>query len=429
MLQRLFQFLIWSAGYLALDLFRTVRKVKGRESLDRPDVEGLESVEVVRSCLQACLEERRVGPRQTATVLCAGFRHFREPWARDFGFASYGLIAEGRADVVEDGVRLFFSHQKSTGQLPLKLHSTVLIERYLHSLFARVQPVDANLIPRFITAHGTRSLDSVLLLIIAWGECVLHTENEQLAVDLHGQVLRALAWIDRYKGSDGLIHQGPFADWADSIGRKGAILYTNVLWWKALNIFEDVERHLPNHLAGLPEGSEPVGERIKKHFFKINEGYFYNTPSSPIFSSAGNFMAVAWGLADSDQSQSILDYAALRGLSTPVPTKVTDRKYPAYMIGPEMWLAGIPTYHTSCAWMWIGGWHAVACQKAGRAEEADDIVERMMSIVGRDRTVFEVHDETGEPLSTTFYHSEEPLSWNAAMILYAYDTVKGTARG
>ena len=53
----------------------------------------------------------------------------------------------------------------------------------------------------------------------------------------------------------------------------------------------------------------------------------------------------------------------------------------------------------------------------------------MMSIVGRDRTVFEVHDETGEPLSTTFYHSEEPLSWNAAMILYAYDTVKGTARG
>ena len=230
MFARLFQFLLWSLGYAALDFYRTVQKVLGREELIRPSTDGLEPVEVVRSCLESCLEVRRIGPTQTATVLCAGFRHFREPWARDFGFASYGLIAEGRSDVVRDGVKLFFRHQKSTGQLPLKMHSTVLIERYLHSVFARVQPVDANLIPRFITAHGTRSLDSALLLIIAWGEVVLHTQDEELAVDLHGQVLSALDWVERSKGRYGLLHQGPFADWADSIARRGAVLYTNVLW-------------------------------------------------------------------------------------------------------------------------------------------------------------------------------------------------------
>ncbi len=424
MIPRLIQFLLWSFGYGLLDFYRTVQKVLGREVLVRPSTEGLEPIEVVRACLDACLEVRSVGPSQSATVLCAGFRHFREPWARDFGFASYGLIAEGRSDVVKDGVKLFFRHQKSTGQLPLKMHSTVLIERYLHSVFARVQPNDANLIPRFITAHGTRSLDSVLLLVIAWGECVLHTKDEELAVDLHGQVLLALDWIERYKGRHGLIRQGPFADWADSIGRRGAILYTNVLWWKAVKSLEDVEGFLPNRLDRRDESAAEIQERIVKHFYCDNRGYLKNSPHSAMFTSAGNFMAVAWGLTTKKQSYAILDYADKEEMNVPVPSRVTDREYPFYLVGPEMWIAGIPNYHTSCSWMWIGGWHAVANQKVGRHQKAQEIVDQMLATVARDGTVYEVHAPTGEPLSTRLYHSEEPLSWNAAMILYANSVTK-----
>lgn len=425
MIARLLQFLIWSLGYAALDFYRTVQKVLGREGLVRPQTEGLAPVEIVRACLESCLEVRRIGPTQTATVLCAGFRHFREPWARDFGFASYGLLAEGRADVVRDGVKLFFRHQKSTGQLPLKMHSTVLIERYLHSVFARVQPVDANLIPRFITAHGTRSLDSALLLIIAWGECVLHTKNEELAVDLHGQVLSALDWVERSKGQYGLLHQGPFADWADSIARRGAVLYTNVLWWKAVRALEEVEAFLPNELQPHKDTSAAIGERILKHLYCDRLGYLKATPHSSVFASTGNFLAVAWGLVSRRQGLSILDYADKEELASPVPSRVTDREYPFYMVGPEMWIAGITNYHSSCAWMWIGAWHAVANARVGRHERAGQLLDQMLATVGRDRTVFEVHAPDGSPLATRLYHSEEPLSWNAAMILYAYSVVGG----
>jgi glycogen debranching enzyme len=419
MIARLIQFFFWSLGYAALDFYRTVQKVLGREVLVRPNTEGLEPIEVVRTCLESCLEVRRVSPTQSATVLCAGFRHFREPWARDFGFASYGLMAEGRPDVVRDGVMLFFRHQKSTGQLPLKLHSTVLLERYLHSLFARVQPVDANLIPRFITAHGTRSLDSALLLIIAWGECVLHTRDEELAVDLHGQVLLALEWVERSKGTWGLLHQGPFADWADSIARRGAVLYTNVLWWKAVRCLEEVEAFLPNRLKPHKDSSHDIGERVLKHFYSESLGYLKATPHSSMFTSAGNFMAVAWGLTTRKQSLSILDYADKEEMATPVPSRVTDREYPFYQVGPEMWIAGISNYHTSCSWMWIGGWHVVANHRVGRRERAREIQERMLATVARDGTVYEVHGPDGNPLATKLYHSEDPLSWNAAMILYA----------
>ena len=423
MIARLIQFLIWSLGYAALDVYRTVQKVLGREGLVRPSTDGLAPIEIVRTCLESCLEVRKVSPTQTATVLCAGFRHFREPWARDFGFASYGLIAEGRSDVVRDGVMLFFRHQKSTGQLPLKMHSTFLLERYLHSLFARVQPVDANLIPRFITAHGTRSLDSALLLIIAWGEVVLHTRDEELAVDLHGKVLLALEWVERYKGQHGLIHQGPFADWADSIARRGAVLYTNVLWWKAIKSLEEVEAFLPNKLHAHKDTSQAIGERLITHFYSDSLGYLKATPHSAMFSSEANFMAVAWGLTTRKQSLAILEYADKEELSSPVPSRVTDREYPFYLVGPEMWIAGISNYHTSCSWMWIGGWHVVANHRVGRREKAREIHDRMLATVARDGTVYEVHAPTGEPLATRLYHSEDPLSWNAALILYAESVI------
>lgn len=424
MLYKLYLFAVWAFGYWLLDVARTAKRVLARDRLERPSTAGMSSEEVVRACLESCLEIRRIGPNESATVVCAGFRHFREPWARDFGFASFGLMTEGRADVVEDGVRLFFRHQAASGQLPLKLHSTILVERYLHSVFHRIQPVDANLIPRFITAHGTRSLDSVLLLLIAWSQCAVKTHNEALAVDLHGQALRALNWVERYRGETGLLHQGPFADWADSIARKGPVLYTNVLWWKAIRGLEEVESMLPAHMISPKESSYEVGERILKAYYNEGAGYLYQTPRHGMFCAAPNYMAVAWGLTDNRQSHKILSYAREFGMSDVVPSRVTDREYPFYQVGPEMWVAGIPNYHTSCSWMWIGGWHAVACLEAGLLEEASTLVDRMLKIVERDGTVYEVHAPSGEPLATRLYHSEEPLSWNAAMILYAVDRLK-----
>ncbi|MBX3170234.1 MAG: hypothetical protein KF760_22705 [Candidatus Eremiobacteraeota bacterium] len=405
MLVQLLRLLRWALAYAVLDVYRTVRKVMGRPNLTRPATEGMNGLEVTRACLEACLEFRRVGENRHATVLCAGFRHFREPWARDFGFACYGLLAEGRDQVVEDGLRLFFRHQKPNGQLPLKLHSTRLLERYLHSVLGRVQPDETDLIPRYLTAHGTRSLDSVLLLVIAWGEYLRKTG--QLG-ELAHQAHKALEWVERMRDGRGLIQQGPYADWADTIGRRGAVLYTNVLWWKARTMLDDGQ-------------AEEIGRNLLGYFYK--DGYLHNTPSSPVFTSPANFMAVAWGLTNEEQSRAILDYADRCGISRVVPARVTDRPYPFYQVSPLMWLAGISHYHTSCSWMWIGGWHAVACQRAGRSERAQEILHKMLEVVERDRTVFEVHAPDGKPLARKLYHSEEPLSWNAAMILYAHSVV------
>jgi hypothetical protein len=49
-------------------------------------------------------------------------------------------------------------------------------------------------------------------------------------------------------------------------------------------------------------------------------------------------------------------------------------------------------------------------------------MERIVNVIVRDRQVNEVHGPDGNPLSSFWYKSEAPLTWNAGMILYAYQT-------
>ena len=109
--------------------------------------------------LQAGIERRRLTNGQDKLVLCAGVRNFREPWARDFGFASFGLVELEEHQAVREGLEAFLINQQPTGQFPVKIHSTNIVDRYLHSLFRREQPNQTPIKPKYITAHNTISLD------------------------------------------------------------------------------------------------------------------------------------------------------------------------------------------------------------------------------------------------------------------------------
>ncbi|MCW8911160.1 MAG: ParB/RepB/Spo0J family partition protein [Gammaproteobacteria bacterium] len=56
--------------------------------------------------------------------------------------------------------------------------------------------------------------------------------------------------------ADGLLHQKAFADWADSIAREGRILYTNVLFWKAL---QDLAESIKSQGVIQPIVVRPIG--------------------------------------------------------------------------------------------------------------------------------------------------------------------------
>ena len=76
-------------------------------------------------------------------------------------------------------------------------------------------------------------------------------------------------------------------------------------------------------------------------------------------------------------------------------------------------------YHTEAAWLWIGAWHVIALVKTGHLDKAQQLMARITEVIVREKQVNEVHAPNGQPLSSLWYKSESPHTWNAGMIIYA----------
>lgn len=370
---------------------------------------ALDGYAIALANLRGGIEKRPLADGTEKLVLCAGVRNFREPWARDFGFASYGLMAAGEVQAVKEGLELFLLTQRPSGQFPVKIHSTGIVDRYIHSLFNRQQPIHAPIKPKYVTAHRTISLDGNALIVIAALNYIAVSGDTAFAETHRPQLEQAVAWLEEHgDADDGLLSQGAYTDWADSVGRRGKILYTNVLYWKAL------------HGLGFVEKAERVKTAVNAHFWRDDLGYFVTSKKHEMLSSDGNLLAIAWGLATPAQADQILNRMDAFGMADPVPTQVTNEAYPNKLIAIENRLGGIGHYHTHAAWLWLGGWHVVALARAGRKAEAQAMFQRASAAIVRDGVVHEVYDRDGDYLSTRWYTSEAPLTWSAGVLVYAY---------
>lgn len=378
---------------------------------------------IAEANVRAGIEERHLPDGTRKTILWAGWRNFREPWARDFGFASFGLVEMGEQRALKETLELYLHYQRADGRFPVKIHSTSVADRYLHSLFSRQQPTHAPLRPKYQTAHHTISLDGNCLLVIAALNYLRRYQDEAFARQHWAALKQALHWVETQAlGSDGLLHQGAYTDWADSVIRKTAVHYTNVLYWKALREFAlDAARYGYSEDAVYFEGqAAALCAAINRHFWDETQGFFITSRQfRHILSSDGNLLAIAWRLATPEQANTILANMAAGGMAEPVPTRCTNQEYGREHISLENRLGGIAHYHTAAAWLWLGSWHAIAAVRAGRGAEASQLLGRMAEVITRDGVVHEVYGVDGRYLKTRWYESEAPLTWSAAMFVYA----------
>lgn len=379
--------------------------------------------QIAEKNLREGLEKRFLPDGIERLILCAGVRNFREPWARDTGFASFGLVELDEMQATKEALEVFLLTQSQEGQFPVKIHSTHFLERYLYSVFKREQPIDRPISPRYITSHNTISLDGNSLLIIAILNYARRSGDYDFIRQYWENLKNALAWLETHvKESDGLLHQGAFTDWADSIARQGKILYTNVIYWKALLDMAEVAQVCghPDDRRTLGEKARHVRDAINDHFWRPDLGFYVTSQFFDNLSSSGNLLAISWGLASPEQARTILDAMRYFGMGTPVPTKVTHRAYPRKFIAIENRLGGIADYHTYFAWLWLGAWHVIALARMERLEEARDMLYNMSRVIVRDGAVHEVYQPNGHYASNLWYTSESPLTWSAGMFIYAY---------
>lgn len=423
--------LFW-LGYALWRLFRYLRQLWQQpkfvsrevriEQLPDTIVEA-EAATIAEANVRSGLEKRLLLNGEEKLILCAGARNFREPWARDFGFAAFGLMAMAEVTAVKEGLEVFFHYQRPSGQFPVKVHSTSILDRVLHAIFWREQPITAPLRPKYKSAHNTISLDGNALLVTAVLHYVQQQQDDEFLQQWWPALQKAMHWLAEHEqGAEHLLHQRAYADWADSIARSGHILYTNVLYWKAAVEMAQAAQKVgtPDEMDHFEAKAAQLRENIQAHFWDEELGHFITSRRFRNLSSAGNLMAVAWGLTTPEQADLILDKMDELKMAEPVPTQVVSTPYPLNFIGIENRLAGIPTYHTSAAWLWLGAWHVIALVRRGRLERANELFRRLSEVIVRDGIVHEVYGKNGRYLSTRWYTSEAPLTWNAAMVVYAY---------
>ncbi|HLF74211.1 MAG TPA: glycoside hydrolase family 15 protein [Anaerolineales bacterium] len=373
--------------------------------------------------IRSAIQTRHLSNYVSKEILHAGYRNFYESWARDFSFAAFGLLALELYRTVRETLEAFLWHQTADGQLPVKLHSIHVITRFLYSFFGREQPVETMLKPKYISGHGAPSLDGQGMLIIA-AVTYVRKANDINFLKTHWEQLRlAMKWLELYRTDpeDALLHQGAFADWADSIARRGRVLYTNVIYWKALTemAWAAANLDLEAETAHYSAGAEAVSRALQTQLWQPNLGYFATSDRLHQLSSDGNLLAVAWGLAKPEQAESLLKVMEEAGMAQPIPTRVVYPSYPLELIALENLLGSLPNYHTDASWLWLGAWHVIALVKTGHLDKAQQLMARITEVIVREKQVNEVHAPNGQPLSSLWYKSESPLTWNAGMIIYA----------
>lgn len=418
-------YVIWEFVYYWRRLLRQPRLLPPTLPAELSAHEKIEAkAEVVaRANLLGGIEARMLPSGHKKLVLCAGRRNFREPWARDFGFASFGLLDLQQYQAVKETLEVFLAFQQADGQFPVKVHSTSVVNRYLHSLFGREQPNHAPLRAKYKTAHNTISLDGNVLLVVAFLNYARQSGDDAFARVHWESLKKAITWVEVHAlEMDGLIHQAAFADWADSVARKGKVLYPNVVYWKALHELAEAARCYgfqadAERFAGR---AESIKQSITNYFWRDDLGFFITSHQFDMLSSPGNLLAVAWGLASAQQGIAILDRLDDFRMANPVPTRVTQRAYPGRYIALENRLGGMGHYHTSAAWLWLGGWHVIALARLGRLDRAEELLYRLSRVIVRDGAVHEVYDPAGHVLASRWYTADAPLTWSAGVVTHAF---------
>lgn len=364
----------------------------GSKELDQWDALVDEAYERAKDVLDKC---------STPNGIFASPVQYNAVYARDALISSLGGLISGEDRFLRQWIKsmdTLSNRQSPTGQIPNCVDTFVTTR------------------PRLI-ALGAADASLWFVLTLGYAERLLKCCQE-----FREAAKKALVWL-KYQDAheEGLIEQQEATDWMDIIANRGHVLYTNVLYFAALELRDDIKQA---HL---------VREAINTYLWDNDLGYFrpwvWKQEHGTWFDTAANMFAIAFGLADADQTESIFRYVTENRLEEPFPVRVL---YPPIQPGDRDWREYYRTehelnlpdkYHNGGIWPWVSGLYVAALVRAGRMDQARDALYHLAlaNKQGRDHEwEFNewLHGITGEPSGSP------DQAWSAGMFMYAYKCVK-----
>jgi glycogen debranching enzyme len=354
--------------------------------------------------------------------IIAGHRYFDDFWARDSFFASWGALALGDVDVVRNVLDLFITHQRSDGLIARRLN-----RYWIPSLkyVTQIRIPRQKLLPSYYGRAFAEGIDGNSLFVIAADRYLETSHDEAWLVANLDSIDQSIRWLQtRDTDLDGLIEEGKYAGWMDTIAKQGEVLYSNVLLYGALEahyrMYSRLGKPFPARLAAWRgQLSTQIHEVFwNGHYFS---DWFEDESQTRFdyFSSAANLLAMYVGVADVTQSDHIMKMIS-RSFRHAFSPQTNTPMYDKTLVSWNHRYFGASGYHNAFGvWSWIAALYAVMHFRLGNRAEAYKLFTTFARYIVAHQAVYEVYEPNGQPYASWLWRSEVPFAWGAGMVIWA----------
>lgn len=377
----------------------------------------MELKKIAKKSLQACYLDEKVVASPT---------HFSDFWARDTFFAVPGMLVVGDHKRVKACLEFFISYQRSDGKIPRKISRDINVVKYLFGKSIRrkrLRPTYHGLVKPFY------AMDSELLFVIAVEEYLQKTRDYDFAEKYYSQIRKSIDWhVQKAKADScysGYSREYFLGNWMDTVFKFGPVLYTNVLYARALAsmvFIAQIAGH-DDEVDVFANRAQKLKRMIRKDFW---QGDFFcdelRLKARGTFDLAGNVLAVVHGIADDQQKKSIIKILRKEYEKESVCMRSVPSGHLWWKINPVVRCMGIADYHTKTSWLWITAFVAQAFHNNDLQEQGYKIFMLIEAIALRDAEIGETYSSDTNPYKKLLWKSASPFAWSSGVILHALES-------
>ena len=358
----------------------------------------------------------------TRQGILAGAHHFVDFWARDSLFAVFGANRIGLGEASRNTINTFLSYKLWDGRIPFLIRRSRLTPgKYFGHNSYHETPV-----PQFRSSQsGGFVPDGGLMTIIAARDYLERCGKKTLAREWYPYLKSAISWYIGTFGN-GLIREWFQCEWADAVMKRGSTLYTNILYWKALQDMAWISGAARNAKDASTYRSyrDTIAGLVRKELW--NGTYFADWKSlfrHDYFASHPNMLAIAFGFSTKEESRSILMYArkvCVDGWAV----ETNYPRYPFWRIPLVNYVTGTHDYHNrGCLWLQPALTYILALYRFGDKKQAKERLASLAQKIVLDGGIYEVYEKNGSPVRRLLYRAEYPFAWSSGLFLWVADTV------
>ncbi|MBF0366287.1 MAG: hypothetical protein HQK50_12000, partial [Oligoflexia bacterium] len=370
--------------------------------------------------------------------LTAGQHQFKTLWTRDFCYSVRGLIPLKKYAVIKNHLNYLIDHiREKDNQAPVfadsmnpkKRAAWVSLSHIFR--FIRNLAITDNISVYYESVHGYPTIDANMLILMASLDYSSSGDDPFWWESQEEKLVKIYRYYDKYF-KDGLIYQGPFADWQDSVYRNGHTFLTNLLYYVIS------QRLLKFPAFQVSEDDlKKLRKKIELDFFDQQSGLYRTIKGAKQISIDGNLLAIDLKYHHPDSPEAINLYAALKRsplwVKYGLPGIATSPNYPKKWQYRALRSIGLGNYHGEMFWSWTLALSIKVAYLMNDKSEGNRIMATLMKMILRDKAVGEIYSPNPRKnypnWRSRFYWSESPFSWGSAFVVDLIDYVNDKGPG